>query len=91
MVTMNLSLNQILVAILLVVLIILSIYLIVLIKNAISAVKKVDKIMDEGLTAIGNIKTKLGDVKRVISNSKVINIADSGLHLVKVALKKKKK
>ena len=91
MVTMNLSLNQILVAVLLVVLIVLAIFLIVLAKNAISTVKKANQIMDEGLTAIGCIKTKLGDVKRIVKNSKVINIADSGMHLVKVALKKKKK
>lgn len=89
MITMDL--NEILVAILLVVLIVLSIFLIVFVSNATKAVKKANTILDEGLTAIGTVKTKLGDIKKAVQNSKVLNVADSGLHLVKVALKRRKK
>ena len=88
MVTFNL--NQILAAILLVALIVLVIYLIILVSNTIQAVKKANTILDDGMTAVATLKSRVNDIKKAVAGSKVVNLADAGLRLVRVAVKKNK-
>ena len=89
MVTFNL--NQVLIVILLIALIVLTIFLIVLAKNANQAVKKANTLLDDGVETVENIKKKYDDIKDAIEKSKIISAADSGLHLIKVAVKKARK
>lgn len=84
------DLNQVLVAILLVVLIILTIFLIVLAKNANQAVKKANHLLDEGIETVDNIKNKYSDIKNIIEKSKLFNLIESGLHFIKLAIQKAK-
>lgn len=84
------SLNQVLTAILLVSLIVLTIFLVFLVKNAIETVKKANSILDDGMSAVDNVKGKVNDVKKFIEKNKITALAESGLQLAKVAVKKAK-
>lgn len=88
MITFNL--NQILTEILLLVLIVLVVFLIVLVKNAISAVKKADAILEDGVNAVDNVKGKVNDVKRFLERNKLTTLADSGMQLCKILIKRAK-
>lgn len=88
MVTFNLT--QILVAVLLAALIVLVIYLIVLASNAIQAVKKANTLLDEGVHAVASLKSRVNEVKKIVYNSKVVNLANAGMHLVRGIVKKRK-
>lgn len=88
MITFNL--NQILTEILLLVLIVLVVFLIVLVKNAISAVKKADAILEDGVNAVDNVKGKVHDVKKFLERNKLTALADSGMQLCKILVKRAK-
>ena len=86
----TMSLNQILVAVLLGVLIVLAIFLIVFVVNATKTVKKANMLLDDGLETVNNVKQKYNDIKGFIEKTKIVGIADTGLHFAKVAIKKAK-
>ena len=86
----TMSLNQILTAVLLAALVVLVIFLIVFTKNAIQTVKKANTLLDEGIETVDNVKQKYSDIKGIIVKSKIVGFADTGLHFVKLAVKKAK-
>lgn len=89
MVTFNL--NQILVSALLVALIVLTVVLIVLAINANKTVKKANTVLDEGITAIDNVKEKYDSIRNIILNNALVTKVFSAAKFVQNKTHKKNK